>query len=86
LAFAAIPAPPTSFPAIFDTGSTTHFGTFDGKYCNIRELVTPYPIMCPNGTMMYATHEAEIDFHAHSITARLVRLVPDLTSGTLVSV
>jgi hypothetical protein len=85
LAFAATPAPTTSLPAIFDTGSTTNFETFDGKYSNIRELVTPYPIMCPNGTMMHATHEAELDFPALPIAARLVRLVPNLTSGTLVS-
>jgi hypothetical protein len=42
--------------------------------------------MCPNGTMMHATHAAELNFAALPLAARLVKLVPNLTSGTLVSV
>lgn len=73
-------------PPIFDTGSTSNFGTIQGPYKNITPLSPPYPITCPNGSIMHATHEAELDLPSLPKQARHTYIVPDLKSATLLSV
>lgn len=71
---------------IFDTGSTSNFGTIHGSYINKKPLLKPHPIACPNGSLMYATHEAELNLPSLPQAARHIYIVPDLASTPLISV
>ena len=81
-------APLLSTPqkAIFDTGSTSNFGTLNGPYLNNRRLLKPHVIICPNGTVIYATEEADLNLPSISKKARRVKLSPTQSSDILISI
>ena len=81
-------APLLSTPqkAIFDTGSTSNFGTLNGPYLNNRPLLKPHVIICPNGTVIYATEEADLNLPSISKKARRVKLSPTQSSDILISI
>ena len=75
------------FPEIFDTGSSSNYAHLnDARVINIHKLSQPYAIACPNGSIMHATHEGELDLPTLPAAARRVKLTSQLTSGTLISV
>jgi len=71
--------------AIADTGSTAHFFTIDSPLNNKRATKDPIAIRNPNGSIMYSTHEAELDIPALPEAARHVHVVPALASQSLLS-
>lgn len=82
-------SPPCPFPpdsrAIADSGSTAHFCTVTANVINKRLTSTPIGIANPNGTVMYSTHEAELDLPGLPLAARRVHIVPALTTDSLLS-
>ncbi len=81
--------PPTQnipTPLIADTGSTANFSTIDTPVINKRITTNPIAIKNPNGSIMYSSHEAELDFPSLPHAARHVHIVPDLEHNTLISI
>jgi hypothetical protein len=75
----------TSTSVIADTGSTAHFFQ-DYPISNRRITTTPLAIRNPNGSIMYSSHEGEIDIPNLPPAARTVHIVPDLKSHSLLSI
>ncbi|KAI2496142.1 hypothetical protein MHU86_18373 [Fragilaria crotonensis] len=71
--------------AIADSGSTAHFCTIAATVINKRITSTPIGITNPNGTVMYSTHEADLDIPCLPAAARRVHIVPALKSHSLLS-
>ena len=81
--------PPTIVPpnvlAIADSGSTAHFCTATAAVINKRPASRPIGIANPNGSIMYSSHEAELDLPSLPLAARRVHIVPSLQSASLLS-
>ena len=71
--------------AIADSGSTAHFCTVSAAVINKRPTTRPIGIANPNGTIMYSTHEAELDLPSLPLAARRVHIVPALRTSSLLS-
>jgi hypothetical protein len=78
--------PAFSTNAIADTGSTANFCTVCMPVINKRVAIHPIAIRNPNGSVMYSTHEAELDIPGLPDAARHVHIVPDLASKSLISI
>ena len=73
-------------PIIADSGSTAHFCTTSAHVINQRPANPPIGIKNPNGTVMYSTHEAELDITSLPLAARRVHIVPALSTFSLISI
>ena len=73
-------------PYIADTGSTANFGSLQTPVINKRPTRTPIAVRNANGSIMYSTHEAELDFPDLPPAARHVHILPDLNNHTLISI
>ena len=71
--------------AIADSGSTAHFCTVTAHVLNKRVTSRPIGIANPKGTIMYSTHEADLDLPSLPLAARRVHIVPALSSSSLLS-
>ena len=72
---------------IADTGSTGNFGAIASKcIINKRPTTNPIAVTNPNGSLMYSTHEAELDLPTLPPEARHCHLFPDLHVNFLVSI
>ena len=80
------PPTSTSNTAIADTGSTGNFFTVNTPVINVRPSVMPIAIRNPNGTVMYSTHDAELNLPSLPLSARQGHIVPSLTSQPLISI
>ena len=81
--------PPTANPShtgIADTGSTGNFFTVNTPVLNKRPATVPIAIRNPDGSIMYSTHDAELDLPLLPLAARQGHVVPALASQPLVSI
>jgi hypothetical protein len=81
-----IPIATCSSAFIADTGSTAHFCTTTTSVINKRSALNPIAIRNPNGSIMYSTHEAELDLPLLPKAARQVHIVPELANHSLLSI
>ena len=72
--------------AIADSGSTSHFCTIRAPVINKRLANPPIGIENANGSIMYSTHEAELDIPNLPLAARHVHIVPELSNFSLISI
>ena len=72
--------------AIADSGSTSHFCTIRAPVINKRPANPPIGIENANGSIMYSTHEAELDIPNLPLAARHVHIVPELSNFSLISI
>jgi hypothetical protein len=78
------PSPHNSI--IADSGCTAHFCTLEAHTINQRPTTNPIAIHNPNGSVMYSTHEAELDMPMLPLAARQVHIVPALHPHSLMSI
>ena len=71
--------------AIADSGCTAHFCTITAHVVNKRPTKNPISIRNPNGTIMYSTHEADLDLLDLPLAARHVHIVRALSHFSLLS-
>lgn len=71
---------------IVDSGSTAHYCTVDLPVENKRECKDNICIKAANGTIMRATHVAELNYPNLPAAAKRVYVVPELAGRTLISV
>jgi Reverse transcriptase (RNA-dependent DNA polymerase) len=76
----------TSHCIVADSGATAHFCTTEMPVVNSKPCTTIVRIKAANGTIMQATHQAELKYPALPIEARRVYVVPDLAGKTLMSI
>ena len=71
---------------IADSGATAHFATLDLPVLNRRPATNPIAIANPDGTLMYSTHEGELNIPGLPIEARRCHIVPALSGLSLISI
>ena len=81
-----LPSTPPPHQAIADSGSTSHFCTIRAPVINKRPANPPIGIENANGSIMYSTHEAELDIPNLPLAARHVHIVPELSNFSLISI
>ena len=86
-----VPPPPlanslTLPTAILDSGATSHFVTDDLPLLDLRPAVTPISVLVPNGHSMYSNQMATLDLPQFSPAATTAHVLPDMASGSLLSV
>jgi hypothetical protein len=81
--------PPTTqhnHSIIVDSGSTAHYCTTELPVQNKHECMDDVRIKAANGSIMKATHVAELNYPNLPERARRVYIVPELAGRTLISV
>jgi hypothetical protein len=71
---------------IADSGCTAHFCTTSLPVTHKRVATRPIAITNPNGTQMVSSHTAYLDLPDLPLAARLVHIVPALTTKSLLSI
>jgi hypothetical protein len=71
---------------IADSGCTAHFCTTSLPVTHKRIATRPIAITNPNGTQMVSSHTAYLDLPDLPLAARLVHIVPALTTKSLLSI
>jgi hypothetical protein len=81
-----ISTPSVSPIVIADSGCTAHFCTTSLPVTHKRVATRPITITNPNGTQMVSSHTAYLDIPELPLAARLVHIVPALTTKSLLSI